>query len=128
VFGDPLLELGHELGIVSELELGCDPLFDGDEAELLQARDLESGPVLILELLERPSTPQRERSLEDDDCLVCFLLGCELGEALELLGVGIGRSELVAGAFGQDRVGMNCTPKLRHVAVQRLLSAGRWPA
>ena len=62
VFGDAFLQLGHELGMVTELELRLDPLFSRGEAELLQASDLELGPFLVLELLKRPSAPQCKRT------------------------------------------------------------------
>ena len=77
VFGDAFLQLGHELGVVTELQLRLDPLFGRGEAELLQAGDLELGPFLVLELLERPSTPQRERAFQGEDRLVRVLLGSE---------------------------------------------------
>ena len=128
VFGDALLELGHELGMVAELELRLDPLFGGGEAELLQAGDLELGPVLVLELLERPSAPQRQRPFQGEDRLVRVLLGSEPGQSLELLGVGVGRHQQVARSSRQDGVGAESASKLRHVPLERLVRAGRWPA
>ena len=64
VIGDERLQLRHELAVVTELQLRLDPLFGRGETKLLQPGDLELWPLLVLELLERPSTPQRERLLE----------------------------------------------------------------
>ena len=105
VVGDERLQLGHELGVVTEFQLGLDPLFGGGKAQLLQSGDLELSPLLVLELLERTSPPQRKRPPEGVDRFVRLLLGCELGEPLELDRVGVGRREHVAGAPRQDGVG-----------------------
>ena len=58
---DERLELGDELGVAPEREVGLDPLLERDGAELLEPRDLGLGERLVEEVGERRAAPERER-------------------------------------------------------------------
>ena len=47
---DESLELRHELGVAAELEIGFDPLLEGGETHLLQAKPFTLGERMTFEL------------------------------------------------------------------------------
>ena len=67
---DERLELRHDVGRVTELDVGRDPLFDRDQAELVESADLVLRPLLERELRERRAAPQLERPDEQRASLV----------------------------------------------------------
>ena len=64
---DELLELRHEPGTGSELELGCDPLLDRLEVPLPERSGLGVAEALEREILERCAAPQCERGAQQLD-------------------------------------------------------------
>ena len=58
---DELLQLADEHRVPSELELGVDPLLLRRHPQLVQARGLEPGELLLLEVGERRPVPEVER-------------------------------------------------------------------
>ena len=60
MLGNELLELRHELRVAAEPEIGLDPLLDGGEAQLLQAKPLTPGERMAFELGERRALPHIE--------------------------------------------------------------------
>ncbi len=64
VLGDEGLELADELGVQAEREAGFDPLFESDEAELLETSDLGLSERLVCEVGERGATPKRQCLVE----------------------------------------------------------------
>jgi hypothetical protein len=58
---DEGLELGQQLRMSAEGEVGLDPPFEGDGTELFDARDLRLGERLVDEVRKRRATPERER-------------------------------------------------------------------
>ena len=54
------LELRGDLGVESEREVGLDAAFERKEAELLHARDLDPEQVVVGEVGECRTTPERE--------------------------------------------------------------------
>ncbi len=58
---DERLELGDDVGGVSELDVGRDPLLDRDQAELVEPASLALRPLLEGELGERWAAPEIER-------------------------------------------------------------------
>ena len=67
---DERLELRHDVGRVTELDVGRDPLFDRDQAELVESADLVLRPLLERELRQRRAAPQFERPDEQGASLV----------------------------------------------------------
>src|SRR5581483_3199149 len=58
---DELLQFGHELGMLPELEIGLDPALDRQRAKLFQASDRGLGERLVDEVGERRPAPERKR-------------------------------------------------------------------
>ena len=54
------LELGDELGLTAECEVGVDARLERGQAEFLEAADLGLGERLVGEVGERRSAPQAE--------------------------------------------------------------------
>ncbi len=84
------LELGDQLAVASELEIGPDPTFERGEAELVEARDLRPEHHLA-EFRERRAPPERERLAQErcaDREVGCSRLGDEALEHLEVELVG----------------------------------------
>src|SRR5574340_858703 len=57
---DELFQLTDQLCRPPELELGVDPLLDGEQPPLLQPPHLRRGEGLVLEICEWTAAPQRE--------------------------------------------------------------------
>jgi hypothetical protein len=55
------VELGDELDVLSEGEVGVEPLLQRHEPQLLEARDLGLGERLVRHVRERGAAPERER-------------------------------------------------------------------
>ena len=55
------LELGDELGVAAEREIGVDSLLEHDGAQLLESRDLGLRERLVREVGQRRATPELER-------------------------------------------------------------------
>ena len=64
VRADERLELGDQLGVRAELEIGCDPLLEHAEPQILEPVDLGLRERLRLEVGERRAAPQVERLAE----------------------------------------------------------------
>ncbi len=60
VLADEGFELGDELRVTSEREVGVDPQLERAHAELLEPDDLRLGPVRVRKLGERRSAPELE--------------------------------------------------------------------
>ena len=65
VLADERLELRDDVGRAPELDVGGDPLLDGDQPELVEAPGLGLRPLLESELGERRAAPEIERAQED---------------------------------------------------------------
>ena len=63
---DERLELGDELGVTAQCEVGVDALLDDDGSQLLEARDLRLRERLVDEVGERRPAPERERLAQHD--------------------------------------------------------------
>ena len=68
--GDERLELGDDLGVTREREVGLDPFLDGGQAELLQAGDLLLRERVEGEVRERRAAPETQRLAEERRRLV----------------------------------------------------------
>ena len=102
--GDRRLQLGHELGVASQLQLRVDEIRLGSGAQLLEPRRLEPGEGLVGEVGERRAAPQPERLAQlrrASSRVLSSPLRDEPLEAAEirLLGRGL---ERVAGIAGDD--------------------------
>ena len=58
---DQRLELGHELGMAAEREIGLDALLKRNRAEIFEPGDLRLREGLVGEVGERGATPESER-------------------------------------------------------------------
>jgi hypothetical protein len=63
---DECFELGDELDVAAEREVGLDALLDDDRAQLLEARDLRLCERLVEEVRERGPSPQCKGLTERD--------------------------------------------------------------
>ena len=127
---DQELEVCDELRVVTECELRLDPLLQRFEAQLVEPGDVEPGPGLVGEPLERRPAPQRER-LGQRLCRRLRPLAARPGdEPLEPVEVDRlrRRPELVPGTDRRDRVPTERRAELRHVCLQDLRGRPRRPS
>src|SRR5437773_1699511 len=102
---DQRLQLGDEVGMASELELGVEQILAGGELQLLESLDLGRGEGLVGQVGERWPAPELERVMQLRCAFVGRLglagLGDELLEAreIELAGAQV---QQVARAAGPD--------------------------
>ena len=61
VLGDERLELGHELGVLAEREVGVDPPLDRQQVQILEAHDRGLRERLVGEIRKRRPAPEPER-------------------------------------------------------------------
>ena len=116
VLPDEPLELGHELGVPAELEIGVDPLLQRCQPLLLQA-GTRGQRERHVELRERDSSPEGERFGEQRRGLG---RGSTPGACHRLLEapqveLAVARTDEVAGPLGDDHVRAEHLPKLRDV-------------
>ena len=64
MLADERLKLGDDVGGVTELDVGLDPLLERDEPELAQPPGLRLRPLLERELGQRGAAPELERAPE----------------------------------------------------------------
>ena len=64
MLSDKPLDLGYQLGVPAQGEISIDAFLETDEAQLLEARDLESGKAVVGELAKRRATPERQRLVQ----------------------------------------------------------------
>ena len=122
VLGDERLELRHELVLAAERQVGVDPLLDGREALLLEARDLALGERLVAEVGQRLPVPERERLAQAGRPLLGIGQGARLpDEQLEPAQVDLARRDVqqVAGRPRPDPLGADQLADGGDVPVQR---------
>ena len=95
---DKRLELGHELGVAAEGEVGFDPILQGGKPQLLEPGDLGLRELLVPEVRERRSAPDRKRNAQRlGSSARLALLDCLPSlpdERLEAPGVEVGRLDV----------------------------------
>ena len=128
---DEGLELGNQLGVAPQGELGLDPCLDGDEPFLLEPGGLGPGERRGPNICESGATPERERLTES-------LGGCrgtqgagtdhEPAEQLEIDLAGLG-PQRVAGATRLQTLGAQNAPQPVYGDLDRVAaeSGGRSP-
>ena len=106
---DERLELGDELGVTAEREVGVDALLDDDGSQLLEARDLRLRERLVDEVGERRPAPERERLAQRDlggGCVARLERGPPLlrqaREAVHVHALGIELEDVAGRARGDD--------------------------
>src|SRR5262249_44501893 len=113
VLGDERLELGYELAVVSQRELGVGPVLERGEPTLVEARDLGLRPRLEAQVGKRIPPPERERFLQGRRRLRRWSSRRHGHELLEAVGVDLAGSDkkLVAAASFHDPLRAERAPK-----------------
>ena len=106
---DERLELGDELGVTAQCQVGIDALLDDDGSQLLEARDLRLRERLVDEVGERRPAPERERLAQHDfggGCVARLERGPPLlrqpGEAVQVHLLGIELEDVARRARRDD--------------------------
>ena len=123
---DDGLQLGHELDVAAEREIGVDPFLQRHESKLLEPRDLCLREGLVGEVGERRPAPERERLAESRRRTRCIPGGqalpafvCEPREAVHVHSRRI-ELEHVAGRAPGDRLRPERLTQLRDVHLHRV--------
>ena len=69
--------------MASEREIGLDPLLERDEAALFEPRDLALGEVVVCEVGQRRTAPQRQRLAQLLGRFPRLCVACLLDQLLE---------------------------------------------
>jgi hypothetical protein len=106
VGGDERLELGHELAVTAEREVGGDPLLERHQVKVLEPRRLEGRERGLPEIRERGPTPERERPAERRRSFGRRFCPRSFGQRSEALHVELAcfDAKEVAAAAGDDSV------------------------
>ena len=129
--GDEGLELGHELGVAAEREVGVDTLLDRGQAQLLETGDVGLGERLVGEIRKRGPAPEGERLAQrslGSRRIAAFegrpaLIG-ETGEAMDVDALSI-HLEDVPGGTREERLRAQSLAELGDVDVNRVLGGFR---
>ena len=124
---DQRLQLGHQLGMTAEGEVGLDALTQARQAQLLEALSLAGGEWLVAHVLQRRAPPEPER-VGQQPARVGVVAARERvaplgGHALEparVNGVGVGESQLVALCPPRDRLLAQHAAQARDDALERV--------
>ena len=125
---DERLQLGHELRVAAEREVGVDPPFERSEARGLEPLCFRLRENVVGELGEGLAAPEPERLAEQPARLGgigAFRLADQLleTEQVELVGV---EPDQIAGLLRHDRCAVSeQLPQLRDVVLERVRSCGR---
>ena len=118
---DERLQLGDELRVPPECEVGLDSRLERGQAKLLEARDLVLRERLVGEVRQRDSSPERQRLAERHlgaRRVACIerrsALRGKPGEPMDVHPLRVDL-EHVAGRARLDHPGSERLPKLRHV-------------
>ena len=106
VGGDERFQLPDKLSVAAEQELGVEPILERDDAQLIEPRGFEPGELLLVEVCERRTVPQRERLVEQRNPLRRVRLSRIAEQAFEAICIdvfGFDR-EPVAGGLRDDEV------------------------
>jgi hypothetical protein len=125
MLGDGGLQLGDELAVASEAQVGLDALLEGGQPQLLESADLALRKILVGHVGERRPSPEFERGAQGLGC--GGRVGCELGsplldEALEperIDRVGL-HAERVAARPRLHQLPAEGAAKLRDVHLERV--------
>ena len=122
--GDERLELGDELRSPPEREVGLDPLLQRQAAQLLEAGRLRLHELLVREVSQRLSSPERQSRAKCRRALRGLLSRGSFQEPLELVEVELARphAQEVPGAVCLQRVSRcsECLAKVGDVDLDRL--------
>ena len=122
VLGDKRLQLGHDSGVATTVEIRVDPFLEGAEARLLQPRDLALRERLVGEVGERGAAPQPQRCAEQLRRLVGRPSGSVRDEPLKparVEPVGVDPND-VAGRARDEHTVAEHLPQLRDVPLDHL--------
>ena len=82
LLADQPFQLGHQLPVAAQPQVGLDPILQRDQPQLGQAVALGRADVSVQELLERPTAPQPQRLTQQRPCV----FGRPFGERAARLG------------------------------------------
>ena len=125
MLGDERLELGDDLRVAAELKVGVDPILKCGEPLLVETCNLGPRPLLVLELRQRPVTPERERAPKQRRRLASLARGRRVHESRELLRVRLPGDKQVSRSLRHDRLRGQRAAQLRYVSLQHFLRARR---
>ena len=91
MFGDERLQLGDELTVSSELEVGIDPGLECCELAFLEPGDLDLRPRLEAQIGERPAAKERERLAQPRSCLLRRSPRRRADECVEAIDIDLAR-------------------------------------
>jgi len=131
VLGDEALELGDEVAMAPEPEVGVDAILERSQSKLLETRALGRCERLVGEVGERSTAPDLQALPEHPR-------GGRLASARERLSplapeplepvhveLAVGDADQVAGAAAQDRLGPEQLPQPRHEHLEVVRGARR---
>src|SRR5215217_5842069 len=131
MLADEPLELGHELGVAAEDEVGLDPLLERGQPQLLETRDLSLCEGLERDVRERGAVPQSERRSQRVGRTIRLARGQQLStvhkqalEPAEVELLGLEREQVPAPVGLQAPVAERLT-ELRDVDMDAVESARR---
>ena len=104
MLGDERLQLGDELAVPPELEVGIDPGLERCELAFLEPRDLHLRPRLEAQIGERPAAKERERLAQPRSCLLRRSPRRRADECVEAIDIDLARrnGELVTATPRDD--------------------------
>ena len=129
---DECLELADQIAVMTEHEVGVDPVLERRQARFLQARDLALSERLIREIGERLAAPQPQRRAQQLARGGSVAVGERAtrvgGHRLETVGVDLTRRrrKQVAAAARQEHLVAQCLAQMRHIPLQRFRCRRRW--
>ena len=109
-------QLGDQLGVAAELEIGLDALLQRPDAQLLEACDRRLSEGVVGEIRERRAAPQPQClvQLGSDDRRICpRCLGAQLLEAMNVELTGLEAKDVARRRRRRDHVRLEALAKLR---------------
>ena len=134
MFRDQRLELRHECVVASQRKLRVETFLDRDEPQLIEAVDLGLRELLVAELTQRVSAPERERAFDRRERLGRLAVRVfasafveELLEAADVDLLGVGLEDVPAGPGGERLVRFERLPQPRDLDVEAVVGPRRRP-
>ena len=115
VGGDERFQLPDEPRVAAERELGVEPLLESDDAQPIEPSSLAPGELLLVEVCERRTVPERQRLGDQIDTSCRVRVSRVAEQALESVRIDV---------FGLDRQPVARGLRDENVAAERLTQRG----